>query len=192
MSEQFEEHGSLTVTSGTNTFTIDTEFDDTSDAYTFTPGNSADVIAFYNALNGTGHGTLAGTLVLNDGASTPDIPAVTGDANHAGFSLTSASATGSATIPGVTGDADHAEFTFTAPSATVSATEPGATGAPTLVSPQHSARMIQMQSWNTPCRLAQVAVTEVEYRIDGGAWQTGEFTRQGIKPVTTYSAGQDG
>ena len=28
-------------------------------------------------------------------------------------------------------------------------------------------------------------VTEVEVRVDGGAWQTGEFTRQGIKPVTT-------
>ena len=31
------------------------------------------------------------------------------------------------------------------------------------------------------------SVTEVEYRIDGGAWQTGEFTRQGIKPVTTLA-----
>ena len=89
MSEQFEEHGSITVTSGSNTFTIDTEFDDTSDAYTFIPDNTADVIAFYNALNGTGNGIhQAGTLVLNDGASTtPDIPAVTGDARTCGFTL---------------------------------------------------------------------------------------------------------
>ena len=73
---QFEENGSITITAGTNSFTINTEHDDTSEPYAFEPSNSADVVAFYNALHGNGDGSTAATYTIDDGA-TPDASAPT-------------------------------------------------------------------------------------------------------------------
>ena len=69
LTTQFEEHGSITITAAGNTLTFDTEHDDTSDPYAFVPSNVAEVEAFYNALNGLGDGSTAGTLTLDDNAS---------------------------------------------------------------------------------------------------------------------------
>ena len=69
LTDQFEEHGSITIVAAGNTLTINTEHDDTSEPYIFDPSNVAEVTAFYDALNGLGDGSTAGTLTLDDGAS---------------------------------------------------------------------------------------------------------------------------
>ena len=129
LSSAFETSGSVTITVGSFSLTIDMASNDTDEPYEFIPPNSADLISFVASLRALSN-VPDGTLVLDDGA-TPDAP-----------------------------------------------------GSPTLVS-------ATLRPNDTDAKLEYTlpvgsgSVTEVEYRIDGGAWQTGEFTRQGIKPITT-------
>ena len=65
LSDRFELHGSIVVTAAGMELTAFLDGSDTEDAYAWTPGNSAEVIAFANHL-GTQTGNVAGTLLIRD------------------------------------------------------------------------------------------------------------------------------
>lgn len=62
LTDNFELHGSITLTVGSNSITVALAGADTAEPYSWAPANSAEVIAFYNAVTARA----AGTLVLRD------------------------------------------------------------------------------------------------------------------------------
>ncbi len=65
LSDAWEERGQLVIEAGGRTLTINmAETTDSTEPYEFTPTNSADVIAFYNAFRSRAQGSLASTVTL--------------------------------------------------------------------------------------------------------------------------------
>ena len=70
----FESGGSITLTVGDHSITIETDHDEKTDPYTFTPSNAAEVIAFVQAVQPGG--AMDGTLVLRDFVPAPAVAVV--------------------------------------------------------------------------------------------------------------------